>query len=115
MAGVLSQIVAAGRLRLLVSGEVDVANEALLAKAMALLADFTPEERQFIGAKAVELGADEATVATLINLAAGEVIQVVGKPPRRYWWLWLLGGGAAAVGVGSAAGLRARRQRRRLA
>lgn len=113
MAGIVRQLWAAGRLRLLTSGEVDLADEATLAKAVDLLAEFTPAERQTIASKAVELGADAAIVTTLVNLATGEVIEVSAKPPRRWPWAWVLMiGGVAAVGVGSAAGYRARQRNR---
>lgn len=109
----LRQLWIAGRLRILASGEIDLTDEATLAKAVELLDGFSSAQRQEIADKAVELGADAAVITTLVNLATGEVIEVGAKAPtRRPWWLAATIGGALAVGIGGAAGLRARRGRR---
>lgn len=114
MAGPLKQLLAAGRLRLLASGEVDLADETVLAKALEVLAEFTPEERAAIGEQAVQMGADATVIMALISTAAGEVIEVTGRLRKRWPWWWFAAGlGAAAVGVGGATGYASRRRRRR--
>ena len=116
MASTLQIIFAAGRLRLLVGGDVDLSDGAVLARATELLAEFSPSERQTVAAKAVELGADAAVVQALLGLVTGEVIEVSGRAPRRWpWWAWLAIGTTAAAAVGGVAGYRARRGRGRLA
>jgi hypothetical protein len=108
----LTKAYRAAKLRFLVSGDVDLADEATLATAVELLADLTPEDRASVIAMAVELGADPTVLQTLVSLVVGEVITVVAKPPRR-WWPWLL----AAATAGAAGGYtihRVRRGRRRL-
>lgn len=113
MASALKILYTAGRLRVLVSGEIDLADPATLAKATSLLEGLTPEERGQVAAKAVELGADATLVQALLGVVGGEVIEVSSRPPRktRPWWMWLAGGTAIAATIGGVAGYRARRVR----
>lgn len=113
MASTLSKALAAGRLAALASGQTSVDDQAFLDKALGILADFEPAERREVADTAVRLGADPAIIMTIMNLAGGEVINVVGQLPRRgaFWW-WLLGGAAVAAGATGYAVHRSRKRRR---
>lgn len=112
MAGAVEQLWLAARLRLLASGQVDLTDEGTLAKVGEILGPLEPAERSAVAAKAVEMGADAATIQALLGIT-GEVITVTANAPKkRAWWPWILGG-VAALGLG-VWGLRRRRKRRAL-
>lgn len=112
MASTVKIIVDAGRLRVLLGGTVDLADETMLARALDILAGYTPDEQTLVAAKAVELGADPIVVQSIMGILTPEVIEIHGRAPRRgrvWLWLALLVGGAAATGGGL--GYRDRRRR----
>ena len=110
MASTLSILWAAGRLRVLASGGLDLADPDILTRVIELLGEFTPEERQEIGARAVALGAEQAVITALLNLVGGEVIIVSGKAPK-FPWPWVIGGSLVAAAAGGVAAYTARRTR----
>lgn len=113
LAGTLGILWAAGKLRVLASGEVDLADPDVLARVVELLSEFSPEERADIGVKAVAMGAEQAVITALLNLVGGEVIVVTDKAPK-FPWPWVIGGALVAATAGGVVAHRSYRKRRAL-